>query len=65
MYATYAIYIIYNQLYESKHLDLSVDYTKVVVQLCKPLKIQNTGYGILGLMSGIQIDDAFNGNILL
>ena len=44
----------------SKHLDLSVDYVKVVTQLYKPLKMHGLleySYGILGLKCYILIDD--------
>ena len=62
------VYIIWKQLYESKHLDLSVDHAKVVTQLYKPLKIHGLleySYGILDLKCCIQIDGLFDGNILL
>ena len=63
MYATYGIYN-----FESKHLDLSVDYLKVVTQLYKPLKMHGLleySYGILGLKCCILIDHTFDGNMLL
>ena len=49
-------------------LYLSVDYTKVARQLYKPLNMHELleySYGILGLKCCIQVDDAFDGNILV
>ena len=51
-----------------EHLDLSVDYVKVVTKLYKPLKMHGLleySYGILGLKGCILIDDTFDGNMLL
>ena len=50
------------------NLDLSVDYTKVVTQLYKPLKINlllDYNYGVPCLRCCMQIGDAFDGNIVL
>ena len=57
-----------NALYYKKHLDLSIDYTEIVTQLYKPEKMYGLlecSYGIHGLRCCIQIDDTFDGNIIL
>ena len=67
MNATYGIYNL-EAIIRKQHLDLSVDYVKVVTQLYKPLKMHGLleySYGILGLKCCILIDDTFDGNMLL
>ena len=53
--------------YKIKRLDSSVDDTNVVIQLYNPFKMSGLleySYGILYLKC-LQLDDAFDGNILL
>ena len=67
MYATYGKYDL-EAIKRKQHLDLSIDYVKVVTQLYKPLKMHELlkyRYGILGLKCCKLIDNKFDRNKLL